>query len=84
MLAPVAPNPVREEATIYLSLQEASDIALVVYDALGRRVSTLVSGHRTADSHVTTFGANSHAPRVYVVVLTHRGEIRHQSLVIIR
>lgn len=83
-LAPVAPNPARDQASIRFSLHEASEVTLAVYDALGRRVATIVSGRREAGSHEVTFGAGRYVPGLYVVVLTHRKGILRRSLVLVR
>lgn len=50
-LAPPAPNPVRGRASIAFSLDVERDVRLAVYDVMGRQVSMLVDGHRTAGTH---------------------------------
>jgi hypothetical protein len=42
------PNPFRGPTTIAFSVAEPSPVRLVVYDASGRRVAGLASGHRAA------------------------------------
>jgi hypothetical protein len=46
MLAPGCPNPFLGRTTISYALPRASDMSLVIYDASGRRVRTLVQGRQ--------------------------------------
>jgi alpha-glucosidase (family GH31 glycosyl hydrolase) len=50
-LGPPSPNPVRSSATLYYSLSTRSRVTLRVYDALGRRVATVVDGVRDEGPH---------------------------------
>ncbi|PEN06169.1 hypothetical protein CRI93_10090, partial [Longimonas halophila] len=43
-LTPVAPNPVRGQGTVELTVRETQSVTATVYDALGRRVRTLHDG----------------------------------------
>lgn len=47
-LAMPAPNPARTEATLRFSLSRAGAVRLAVHDVSGRRVRTLIAGHRAA------------------------------------
>ena len=59
------PNPVRERATVELAVKEAQEVRVAVYDALGRRVTTLYEGPMPAQRtrrlrlDVTTAGLTS-------------------------
>ncbi len=55
-LAPVRPNPFRNAASIHFALPSAGAVDLAVYDASGRRVSTLVQGTRTAGTYIESWG----------------------------
>lgn len=46
------PNPFNPETTIEFSLAQGADVSLIVYDAAGRRVRTLVDEHRKADRYL--------------------------------
>ncbi|MEL7159531.1 MAG: FlgD immunoglobulin-like domain containing protein, partial [Bacteroidota bacterium] len=51
----VFPNPFASELTVQFSLPAAADTEVAVFDATGRLVRTLVTGERTAGSHVVTW-----------------------------
>ena len=60
-LAQNYPNPFTDETIISFALPEASDVALEVYDALGRRIETLVNKTMVSGNHRIVFNA-SHLP----------------------
>lgn len=43
-LSPVSPNPVSDNSTVSITVQEAQDVRVGIYDVLGRRVARLHSG----------------------------------------
>jgi subtilisin family serine protease len=45
------PNPFNPSTSINYSLPEDAFVTVKVYDALGREVKTLISGHQTAESY---------------------------------
>ncbi|MFB0516720.1 MAG: T9SS type A sorting domain-containing protein [Candidatus Neomarinimicrobiota bacterium] len=45
------PNPFNPVTTICYDLPQASDVSLVVYDILGRKIVRLVDGHMRAGYH---------------------------------
>ncbi len=45
------PNPFNPETKILYSIEKAADISIVVYDMLGRKVTTLVNDHKQAGEH---------------------------------
>lgn len=59
------PNPFNPSTQIAFSLPEAADVSLVVFDALGRQVATLVSSSLAAGSHTMTFDASNLAAGLY-------------------
>ena len=64
----VYPNPVPHAASVRVSVSEpASDAAVVVYDALGRRVAVLHDGPLAAGAHGLAFEASALPAGVYVV-----------------
>ncbi|HLA62817.1 MAG TPA: TonB family protein [Rhodothermales bacterium] len=67
--APV-PNPARDHARVILTLDRGEEVAVAVYDALGRRVATLHDGPLTAGAHAFTLDAHALASGTYVVRAT--------------
>jgi hypothetical protein len=59
----VSPNPFRESARVRFAIPEAGHAELVVYDASGRRVATLVNAPLTSGAHEAVWsgaGADGH------------------------
>jgi len=59
------PNPFNPTTTIKFALPKASEVHLVVYDILGRIVTTLVNGNLNAGYHTINFNASNFASGVY-------------------
>jgi hypothetical protein len=59
------PNPFNPSTQIAFSLPEAADVTLVVFDALGRQVATLVNSSLSAGSHSMTFDASNLSAGLY-------------------
>jgi hypothetical protein len=51
----VHPNPTAGQATVALTMPEASDVRVVVYDALGREVAVLYDGWLPASTRKLAF-----------------------------
>ncbi len=66
-LEAVYPNPFNPTARVRLSLPEAADLRLEVYNLLGQRVAVLLRGRVGAGVHTVTFDASSFASGVYIV-----------------
>ncbi|NBC16994.1 MAG: T9SS type A sorting domain-containing protein [Bacteroidetes bacterium] len=66
-LHPNYPNPFNPSTTIRYDVPEASHVTLIVYDALGRQVQTLVDAQRTPGQHEAVFEATGLPSGVYVV-----------------
>jgi YVTN family beta-propeller protein len=67
------PNPFNPVTTIRFTVPEDSDVNLTVYDVAGRRVKTLVNGHRKADFYrVIWEGTNNNGSRVASGVYFYR------------
>ena len=59
------PNPFNPSTLIPFGIDQDSNIELIVYDILGRKVQTLVSGSRTAGRYEVRFNARELASGVY-------------------
>jgi hypothetical protein len=60
------PNPFNPSTTISFSIPQAQHVSLVVYDALGREVATLVDSELRSGSHTVTFDGKNLSSGVYV------------------
>ena len=67
------PNPFNPATTISFELPEASQIALVIYDVLGREVTRLVEGPLEAGRHSVTWEAGHLPSGTYFYELTSGG-----------
>jgi hypothetical protein len=68
------PNPFNPSTTIRFGLPTAGNVSLIVYDVLGREVTTLVRGTLDAGYHTATWNASSVASGVYFARLTVTNE----------
>ena len=64
-LQPAYPNPFNPSTRIEYSLPEASQVQLSVYNALGRRVKTLVARRQPAGHHQVIFRAGDLSSGLY-------------------
>ena len=78
------PNPFGGTTTIEFELVEASDVTLEVFDALGRRVATLVDLTLPAGAHSVDWNAGSLSSGVYVYTLRAGSTIESRRMVIAR
>ena len=78
------PNPFRDATTIRFTLPEATDVALEVYDALGRQVGTLASGPLAAGDHTARWTAADAAAGVYVVRLRAGDVVASHRVLVVR
>jgi|GEM_PF-2540995 len=60
------PNPFNPATTIHFDLPESGDVALQVFDLLGREVAILVQDRMEAGHHRVTFDASSMASGIYI------------------
>jgi glucose/arabinose dehydrogenase len=76
LLSQNAPNPFRSSTRIRYELPEPGRVTLRVYDAMGRRVATLVDRHRSAGKHAVRFAAEDLPSGVYFYRLRTSGRQR--------
>lgn len=77
------PNPFRGATTLTFSLPAPTSVRLDVFDALGRRVATVVDGRRAAGTHEATFRAGSLLPGLYIARLSADGQTATRRLVVL-
>lgn len=83
-LGRTAPNPVRGGATMFYALSAPGDVELVLFDAAGRRVRTLVSAWQQAGQHAVSFGSGGLPSGTYFCRLRLRDATATKALQIIR
>jgi DNA/RNA endonuclease YhcR with UshA esterase domain len=88
-LYPNFPNPFNPETRIRFQLAENSDVKLMVYDVLGRKVRTLVSDRMDAGHHVINWdGLNDAgtdvASGMYVYRIKAGDFISHRKMLLVR
>lgn len=78
------PNPTTGPATIRYALPRATEVRLVLYSALGRRVATLVNEQRSAGREELRLEGLDLASGTYLLRLTADGQVRTRKLTIVR
>jgi photosystem II stability/assembly factor-like uncharacterized protein len=73
LLSANSPNPFVRETHFTVSLAARENISLEVYDAIGRRVASLVNGQLSAGEHSFAFSTASTAGVYYAVLKTSSG-----------
>ncbi len=83
-LAQNYPNPFNPETTIFFALPESGIISLEVYDLLGKKVATLIDGHKTAGRHSVQFDGSELASGMYIYRLSANGQQLTKRMLLIR
>lgn len=84
-LAPAFPNPTRDRATLRLTLPEAADVRVEVFDVQGRRVAVIHDGRMEAGAgHVLELDADGLAAGVYLVRAHSGGVLLDRRVTVVR
>ena len=78
------PNPFNPTTTIKYSLANASDVSLVVYNAIGQQVATLVNQSQTAGAYRVTFDARSLASGIYFYRLQAGDFVKSHKMILMK
>lgn len=78
------PNPFNPTTEIRFSLNRGGHVRLEVFDLKGRRVETLVEGHRPAGLHTIRFDAGRLAAGFYFYRLTAGRQQRTRRMILVR
>ena len=78
------PNPFNNGTTLSFDLPEGVSVSLTVYDALGRTVALLVTGHLPAGRYRYLWDATSLPSGIYLYQLKAKGFIRTHKLLILK
>lgn len=78
------PNPFNPVTTINYTIAEANKVELTVYDALGRKVTSLVNEFKQAGSYSLVFDASRLASGVYYYRITSGSFVDTKKLVLLK
>jgi hypothetical protein len=76
------PSPAKGRTVVSYTLPRTGDMSLVVYDAVGRPVQTLASGHRAAGRYDATWNAIGAASGIYFCTLESDGHSTSRKIVL--
>ncbi len=83
-LHPAYPNPFNPTTTISFTIPVDSKVTLVVYDAMGREVQTLVDGILSAGFHTRQFEASNMANGTYIYRLETPTQSMAESVMLLK
>jgi len=79
------PNPFNPVTTINFQLALAGNVQIAVYNLLGQKVKTLISGKLSAGAHQVTFDASEYSSGVYFYKLTtDNGYVQTRKMVLLK
>ena len=77
------PNPARSQATVRYALPDKQEATIRLYDVLGRRVRTVVSGEQEG-RHEQRLDTSRLSSGVYFLRLEAGGQVRTQKLTVVQ
>lgn len=78
------PNPFRGSTEIHFDLPKASEVSLVVYDLLGRRIVRIAGGWMEAGFHRVRFDASGLSSGIYIYRLTAGEYVDVKRMMLVR
>lgn len=78
------PNPAHQQTTVRYELPETAEVRLLLYNALGQRVATLVEERQPAGRQEIQFEMPELASGTYLLRLTAGGQARVRKLTVLR
>ena len=78
------PNPFNPTTTIKYDLPNTSDVSLIIYDILGRKVKELVNTKQQAGRYEIQFNASSLASGVYIYQLIADKYINSKKMILLK
>lgn len=78
------PNPFNPETRIQFSIPENAEVSLVIYDAIGKEIETLVSGQMAPGKYSYTWDASKYASGIYFYKLTTNNFVKVNKMVLIK
>jgi uncharacterized protein (DUF1501 family) len=81
-LQPIAPNPVKSQATIRYDLRASHRVRLDIFDNLGFHVATLVNEQQDSGTYEHQFAVSGLPSGTYMVQLTVNDQRAHQAMIV--
>ena len=78
------PNPFNPSTKIVYNIKNKSNVSLKVYDIVGKKVATLVSGVVEAGEHSIRFDGSNLSSGMYFVRVESEGEASVQKIVLVK
>jgi Secretion system C-terminal sorting domain len=79
------PNPFNAATTVRVTLPEAADLTVSVYNVAGQLVATIADGNYNAGQHALTFDASNIASGLYFIQATVPGQLNAtQKVMLVR
>jgi hypothetical protein len=83
-LVVIYPNPVSDQVTFNIKLEDPSKVALTVYNSLGQPVAIIVDEPLVKGNHLFTWNAENLLPGIYFYRMSMDGQALTGKLVIVR
>jgi xylan 1,4-beta-xylosidase len=78
------PNPFNAATTIEFTLARASQVKVVVYDVLGKEITTLLNGRLDAGTHTVQWDAKNHASGIYIYKIITKNSVLARKMVLVK
>jgi len=78
------PNPFNPSTNIKFRLNQAEHVKLVIYDALGKEITTLINDNMNAGEHTFNFMANNLSSGVYFYTLKAGNRIETRKMMLMK
>jgi hypothetical protein len=78
------PNPFNPMTTIKYDLPYASDVSLIIYDILGRKVKELVNTKQAPGKYEVQFDASNLASGIYIYQLISEKYINSKKMILLK
>ncbi len=78
------PNPFNPSTVISYQIPEDSFVSLVIYDAIGQKVTTLVNHYQTVGSYNVSFNAGDLSTGVYIYRLKTRNFVSTKKMILLK
>jgi photosystem II stability/assembly factor-like uncharacterized protein len=78
------PNPFNPSTTIKFDIPGNGNVTLKIYDLLGREISTLINGYRSAGNYEASFNGNNISTGIYFYKLQFAGLEQTKKLMLIK